>query len=119
MATWAKLFERMTSGELPPGMTLPSYGASQPVGGDKVDCLALRVVSFNFGINQGMLTSTRQWEKKHVFTLRDLLESMGKHCSNDFIFGSEMGDIGQGFEAELGLLDGNEETDDEAFLSVV
>ena len=27
--------------------------------------------------------------------------------------------IGQGFEAELGLLDGNKETDNEAFLSVV
>ena len=102
MATFAKLYERMASGEPPTSLTRTFHGASQPVGpvgGGHVDCLCYRVVSFNFGINQGMLTSTRQWEKKHVFTLRDLLESMGKHCSNDFIFGSEMGDVGQGFEA--------------------
>ena len=89
------------------------------MGGGFIDCMTVRVVSFNFGMNQDMLSSKKQWETKHVFTLRDLLESMGKHCSDDFIFGSEMGDIGQGFEAELGFLDGNKETDVEAFLSVV
>ena len=75
-----------------------SHGASQPVAGGVVDCLALHIVSFNFGIEQQMIESARAWGKKHSVTLRDLLDGMGNTCSNDFIFGSEMGGVDQGFE---------------------
>ena len=96
MAAWASQPE--TPGVSPPGLALHTHGASQPVGDGVVTCPALRIVSFNFGIEQNMLTSERQWAQKHVYKFRDLLRSMGNTFSHDFIFGSEMGGVDQGFD---------------------
>ena len=45
------------------------HGAAQPVSGTPsdhvVDCVGIRVVSFNFGIPQSMLQSDRQWNNRH------------------------------------------------------
>ena len=45
------------------------HGAAQPVSGvpsdHVVDCVGIRVVSFNFGIPQSMLQSDRQWNSRH------------------------------------------------------
>ena len=96
MLAWASRPE--TPGASPPGLALDTHGASQPVGDGVVTCPALRIVSFNFGIEQNMLTSERQWAQKHVYKFRDLLRSMGNTFSHDFIFGSEMGGVDQGFD---------------------
>ena len=54
-----------------PGDAFTTYrhGAAQPVSGipsdHLVDCVAIRVVSFNFGIPQTMLQSDRQWNNRH------------------------------------------------------
>ena len=96
MAAWASQPE--TPGVSPPGLALHTHGDSHPVGGGMVTFLGLRIVSFNFGIEQNMLKSDRQWAQKHVYKFRDLLRSMGNTFSHDFIFGSEMGGVDQGFD---------------------
>ena len=37
-----------------------SHGASQPVAEDALECVGIRVVSFNFGIPQTMLESPKK-----------------------------------------------------------
>ena len=64
-----------------------------------VECVAIRVVSFNFGIPQSMLESDHKWNRRHVHTFRSVLSSLGPAASNDFVFGSEVGDARKGFEA--------------------
>ena len=67
-------------------------------------CVAIRVVSYNFGIAQGMLESPKKWNHEHIFTFRNLLEKFGDICGFDFIFGCEVGDKRAGFKkAKLNL----------------
>ena len=73
------------------------HGAAQPVAGDAPECVGVRVVSFNFGMPQTMLESSRQWNNKHVFKFRDLLNALGPTTSADFVFCSEVGDARKGF----------------------
>ena len=63
-----------------------------------IECVAIRVVSFNFGIPQSMLESAKQWNKRHIFTFRDVLNGLGV-AGNDFVFCSEVGDVRKGFQA--------------------
>ena len=74
------------------------HGAAQPVEGNVTECVGLRVVSFNLGIPQTMMDSCRQWNKKHIFTFRDVLNGLGV-AGNDFVFCSEVGDVRKGFKA--------------------
>ena len=63
------------------------------------ECVVIRLVSFNFGMQQSMLESTKRWNNHHVKKFRDLLVSLGTAASTDFVFGSEVGDKGKGFRA--------------------
>ena len=62
-------------------------------------CVGIRVVSFNVGIPQSMLESTRKWNRQHVFRFRDVLTSLGAAAGNDFVLCSEVGDSRQGLGA--------------------
>jgi len=83
-------------------------GATQPVAsaGWRPRCYSwppdnavkFNVISFNFGINQAMLDSERQWNNKHGKKLRAIIHKCGDVALGDFIFGSEMGDHREGFE---------------------
>ena len=73
-------------------------GASQPVEQDAAECVGIRVVSFNFGMPQSMLDSSKQWNKTHIYKFRDVLQSLGNAVGSDFVFGSEAGDAGKGFQ---------------------
>ena len=75
------------------------HGASQPVAQDAAECVGIRVVSFNFGMLQGMLESSKKWNKTHIFKFQGVLESLGVAASSDFVFGSEAGDHRKGFQA--------------------
>ena len=58
-----------TAGGLRDAFRTYRHGAAQPVSGTPsdhvVDCVGIRVVSFNFGIPQSMLQSDRQWNSRH------------------------------------------------------
>ena len=76
----------------PPACTILRHGASQPVGKDMALCLAVRISSFNFGMPQTMLTSTRQWRRMHERKLRDISRIFGPQgAQSDLVLGSEMG----------------------------
>ena len=66
---------------------------------DEVERLAFRVVSFNCGVHQEMLTSKKQWNQKHIHKFQAMLSALGTVCRNDFVFTSEVGGVRQGFEA--------------------
>ncbi len=66
---------------------------------DPDDAVEIHVTSFNFGINQAMLDSAKQWNKKHCKNLRAIIEKFGEMA--DIIACSEMGDHKQGFEQSL------------------
>ena len=78
------------------------HGAAQPVGtvpSDHVaECVSIRVVSFNCGIQQTMLESGKQWNQKHVLKFRDLLQGLGPSSGSHFVFCSEVGDARKGFQ---------------------
>ena len=57
------------------------------------------LVSFNFGIDQGMLESAKRWCGRHVFRFRELLTKLGPAAGNDFVLGSEVGASRMGFKA--------------------
>ena len=76
-----------------------SHGASQPVAEDALECVGIRVVSFNFGIPQTMLDDSRTWKQTHSHRFCEVLESLGTACGSDFVFGSEAGDAQKGFQA--------------------
>ena len=75
---------------------LQRLGASQPEEKKATECVGIRVVSFNFGMPQGMMSSNT-WNKKHVFTFRNVLQCLGTGAECDFVFGSEVGDVRKGF----------------------
>ena len=60
-------------------------------------CVGIRVVSFNIGLEQSMLESTRRWEGQHVIKFRDVLSSLGHAAHIDFVFCSEVGGKRKGF----------------------
>ena len=78
------------------------HGAAQPVGtvpSDHVaECVGIRVVSFNCGIQQTMLESGKQWNQKHVLKFRDLLQGLGPSSGSHFVFCSEVGDARKGVQ---------------------
>ena len=57
----------------------------------------LTVASYNFGIDQSMLESTKKWNSTLCIKFRDVLSSLGQAAGNDFVFGSEVGGMRQGF----------------------
>ena len=65
-----------------------THGAFQPVAGQQLSCGQLALVSFNFGIMQTMLDSTKQWTT-HAKSLVSLLLKLGGGA--DIISGCELG----------------------------
>ena len=49
-----------------------------------------RVISFNFGMRQGMLDSA-QWHKTHKWKFQELLWIFGGDWGADLVFGCEVG----------------------------
>ena len=92
-----------TSGASQPAFNICRYGAAQPVGRDVhehvAQCVGIRVVSFNMGMPQSMLTSEKRWHQQHVFKVRDVLAKLGQAASNDIVLCSEVGDMRKGFQA--------------------
>ena len=77
-------------------------GAFQPAQSaeeDEVERLPFRVVSFNCGVHQEMLTSKKQWSQKHSVKFQAMLSALGRVSTNDFVFTSEVGGVRQGFKA--------------------
>ena len=66
---------------------------------DEVERLPFRVVSFNCGVHQEMLTSKKQWNQKHFPKFQAMLSALGIVSTNDFVFTSEVGGVRQGFKA--------------------
>ena len=97
MAVWTLNVD--TTGASQAAFDIYPHGADQPVGEDVAQCVGIRVVSFNFGIPQTMLESDRRWNRQHLFTVRDVLVSLGQAATNDFVLCSEMGDSRKGFRA--------------------
>ena len=60
-------------------------------------CVDLNVVSFNFGMQQEMLSSRTAWNK-HAVNLARLLNKFGHGHIADFIFGCEVGGHGKGVQ---------------------
>ena len=87
-----------TAGGLRGAFKTYRHGAAQPVAGDAPECVGVRVVSFNFGMPQTMLESSKQWNSRHVLKFRDLLNALGPTTSADFVFCSEVGDARKGFQ---------------------
>ena len=77
----------------------PSRSASQPAGiADEVyTCLCFNVASFNFGIPQTMLESSKKWQG-HAIKLGNLLLTIQTAAEADLLFGCEVGDHLQGFQ---------------------
>ena len=92
-----------TSGASQPAFNICPYGAAQPVGRDVYEhvtqCVGIRVVSFNIGMPQSMLTSEKRWHQQHVFKVRDVLAKLGRAANNDIVLCSEVGDMRKGFQA--------------------
>ena len=97
MNFWSEL--EAPSGASQPAFKTYRHDAPQLVEGDTAECVGIRVVSFNFGMAQSMLESARQWNKKHIFKFRDVLQSLGHGTGNHFVFCSEVGDARKGFQA--------------------
>ena len=87
----------LSSGASQPAFDIYSHGAAQPVGGDVAECVGIGVVSFNFGMPQSMLESVRKWNREHVYRFCDVLRTLGHAAGNDFVLGSEVGDVRKGF----------------------
>ena len=98
MNVWRLLLDQ-TRGAPQPAFDIYPHGAAQPVGTDVAQCVGIRVVSFNMGMPQSMLTSERQWNRRHVLALRDVLAKLGDACGNDFVLCSEVGGMREGFVA--------------------
>ena len=75
-----------TAGGLSDAFQTHCHGASQPAASDASECVGVRVVSFNFGMPQPMLESSKQWNNRHVLKFRDLLNALGPTISADFVF---------------------------------
>ena len=78
-----------------PAMSSDIRGASQPAGDMQHAYHNLTLVSFNFGIQQSMMTSA-SWDT-HADKLALLLNTIDDAVKPDFIFGCEMGGHQQGF----------------------
>ena len=65
-----------TSGALQPALsTRPHTDGGVPQEGEYVpQCVGIRVVSYNFGIGQGMLESPKKWNHEHVRMARSLVQ---------------------------------------------
>jgi len=61
-------------------------------------CAKVNVVSFNFGVQQTMMESSKGWSKNALKLCR-LLEKFGQGSDGDFIFGCELGGHRQGIAA--------------------
>ena len=85
-----------TDGASQPVLKTYLHGASQPDEQGVAKRVGLRVVSFNFGMPQSMLESTKRWNTTHVFTFRNVLNTLGQAADNDFVFGSEVGGVHEG-----------------------
>ena len=94
MVFWS-LPEETSGASQPAAFLTKSLNVAHPQGDNVVQCIALGLVSFNFGIEQAMLTSKR-WNTTHIYNFRDLLVSLGHAGGNDFVFGSEVGAVRKG-----------------------
>ena len=61
-------------------------------------CVRMKLISYNFGMQQEMLTSTKQWNK-HTRNLCRVLSKFGEGSKGDIICGCEMGGHEKGFAA--------------------
>ena len=97
MDTWGIPDE--PSGASQPAFRFYPFGLTQPVEGDLAKCVGIKVVSFNMGMPQSMLTSEYRWRRQHNFAVRDTLAKLGDGAGNDIVLCSEVGDMRKGFGA--------------------